>query len=67
MPEEDGYELMRQLRSQGKQIPAIALTAYARDSDRNAAIAAGFQQHVSKPIALEKLVTLVADLVSKKQ
>jgi signal transduction histidine kinase len=67
MPEEDGYELMRQLRSQGKQIPAIALTAYARDSDRNAAIAAGFQQHVSKPIAPEELVTLVADLVSKKQ
>ena len=66
MPEEDGYQLMRQLRSQGKQMPAIALTAYARDSDVQTAIAAGFQHHLSKPIEPDALIALVAELVGRK-
>lgn len=66
MPEEDGYQLMRQLRSQGKQMPAIALTAYARDSDVQIAIAAGFQHHLSKPIEPDALIALVAQLVGRK-
>jgi len=64
MPEEDGYDLIQQLRDWGKQMPAIALTAYARDSDRTAAIAAGFQQHLSKPVEPEELAAVVADLVA---
>jgi len=67
MPEEDGYDLIQQLRDWGKQMPAIALTAYARDSDRTAAIAAGFQQHLSKPVEPEELAAVVADLVGSKQ
>jgi CheY-like chemotaxis protein len=67
MPEEDGYALIQQLRERGKQMPAIALTAYARDSDRTAAIAAGFQQHLSKPVEPEELAAVVADLVGSKQ
>ena len=66
MPEEDGYQLMRQLRSQGKQMPAIALTAYARDSDVQTAIAAGFQHHLSKPIEPDALIALIAELVGRK-
>ena len=47
MPDQDGYELIRQLRSRGPErggnIPAVALTAYARAEDRVRALAAGFQ------------------------
>ena len=67
MPIEDGYGLIRQLRSlrpdQGCDIPAIALTAYARDEDRRQCLAAGFQQHLPKPVDPDKLVAIVARLV----
>ncbi|HEY9813136.1 MAG TPA: response regulator, partial [Candidatus Sericytochromatia bacterium] len=65
MPEVDGYELIDQVRSlegDNQQIPAIALTAYAREEDRNHAIAAGFQNHVPKPVDLNELVKVVASL-----
>ncbi|MEH2114201.1 AAA family ATPase [Nostoc sp.] len=66
MPEMDGYMLMRQIRSlepeQGKRIPAIALTAYAGEIDQKQAIAAGFQQHISKPVDPEELVKAIASL-----
>ncbi len=69
MPEEDGYSLIRQVRSldldKGGKIPAIALTAYARSEDRIKAIAAGFQLHISKPVEPAELVTVVASLVAK--
>ncbi|WP_414513355.1 AAA family ATPase [Nostoc sp. PCC 9305] len=67
MPEMDGYMLMRQIRSlepeQGGTIPAIALTAYAGEIDRQQAIAVGFQQHISKPVDPEELVRAIASLV----
>ncbi|MBN3942602.1 AAA family ATPase [Nostoc sp. NMS9] len=67
MPEMDGYMLMRQIRSlepeQGGTIPAIALTAYAGEMDRQQAIAVGFQQHISKPVDPEELVKAIASLV----
>ncbi|MEH1818910.1 MAG: AAA family ATPase [Nostoc sp.] len=67
MPEMDGYMLMRQIRSlepeQGGTIPAIALTAYAGEIDQQQAIAAGFQQHISKPVDPEELVKAIASLV----
>lgn len=54
MPGKDGYEFIRELRSreaaEGGQIPAIALTAFARSEDRTLAIVAGYQIHVTKPI-----------------
>ncbi|MBD1926070.1 PAS domain S-box protein [Trichocoleus sp. FACHB-90] len=66
MPVMDGYMLMRQIRAlpEGKQIPAIALTAYAGEVDRQQAEAAGFQRHVAKPIDPEVVVAMVVELVS---
>ena len=64
MPGEDGYSLIKRIRSlgvdRGGDIPAIALTAYARVDDRVKAIAAGFQMHIAKPVEPVELVTLVA-------
>lgn len=69
MPGENGYALIRKIRTldvqQGGQIPAIALTAYARAEDRDNAIAAGFQQHISKPINPVELAVVVANLVGR--
>ncbi|NJR72624.1 MAG: response regulator [Scytonema sp. CRU_2_7] len=68
MPEEDGYSLIRQMRAlptQEGHIPAIALTAYATEKDRQAAIAAGFQRHLSKPVMPDQLVTVVAELMQE--
>jgi CheY-like chemotaxis protein len=61
MPEEDGYSLMRRLRSRG--LPALALTAYARPEDRQKALAAGFHEHAAKPIDPNLLIDLVASLL----
>jgi PAS domain S-box-containing protein len=69
MPDGDGYSLIRQVRTlasaEGGQIPAIALTAYARAEERVQAIEAGFQIHVPKPVVPEELITLVASLVAR--
>ncbi|MBC7969586.1 MAG: PAS domain S-box protein, partial [Verrucomicrobia bacterium] len=64
MPEMDGYMLLRQIRTleQGRQIPAIALTAYAGEFDRQQAIEAGFQQHIPKPVESEKLISTIRTL-----
>ncbi|HEV7299627.1 MAG TPA: ATP-binding protein [Tepidisphaeraceae bacterium] len=63
MPEQDGYDLIRQIRSRGDgkgwNIPAIALTAYARSEDRVRAVSAGFTMHVTKPIGPVELATMV--------
>ncbi|MEH2058000.1 MAG: response regulator [Nostoc sp.] len=67
MSEQDGYTLIRKLRSlepeKGGRIPAIALTAYTREEDRLEALAAGFQQHLSKPIDPNKLIAAVANVL----
>ena len=64
MPQEDGYGLIRKLRKlrsrRAKQIPALALTAYATDEDRTLALSAGFQMHLPKPIEPENLVSSIA-------
>ena len=69
MAGEDGYSLMRSIRakagSSGK-VPAIALTAYARDEDRASALAAGFHIHMPKPIDPSALVSSVTQLVHRK-
>ena len=44
------------------QIPAVALTAYARAEDRIRALSAGFQMHVPKPVEPTELVTVIASL-----
>ncbi|MEH1797432.1 ATP-binding protein [Nostoc sp.] len=71
MPDEDGYSLIRQVRSQealsGEKIPAVALTAFARDEERKLSLEAGFQVHLSKPIEPDKLVKVLANLVKGNQ
>lgn len=68
MPGEDGYELIRQLRSRershGRRLPAVALTAYARTEDRERALLAGYQEHLAKPVEPARLSAVVADLVA---
>ncbi|HEY9614141.1 PAS domain S-box protein [Allocoleopsis sp.] len=67
MPEEDGFMLIRRIRAlpphQGGQIPAAALTAYAREGDRLQALAAGFQMHIPKPIEPMQLLTVIMRLL----
>jgi PAS domain S-box-containing protein len=69
MPNIDGYELVRQVRqlegNQNQQIPAVALTAYARVQDRMRAILAGFSTHIAKPVEANELVTIVASLAGR--
>ena len=62
MPEENGYSLIQWLRTAGIATPAIALTALARREDADAAHAAGFQLHISKPIDAANLIDAVARL-----
>jgi PAS domain S-box-containing protein len=69
MPNEDGYSLIRRVRvleaGQDRRIPAIALTAHARASDRLKALSAGYQLHMSKPVEPAELVVAIANLVGK--
>ena len=65
MPGEDGYSLVRRLRatsSRTARIPAAALTAHAREEDRQVALRAGFQTHLAKPIDARSLVAAIAAL-----
>jgi CheY-like chemotaxis protein len=53
---------MRKLRAvNGATIPAIALTAYAQESDRRRALAAGFQAHLAKPVQPARLLQALAN------
>ncbi len=69
MPDEDGYALIRKVRGlpggQGGNVPAIALTAYARTEDRLQALRAGYQMHVTKPVELTELAAVVASLAKR--
>jgi CheY-like chemotaxis protein len=70
MPGEDGYDFIRRLRElppeKGGNLPAAALTAYARSEDRRRSLAAGFQLHAAKPIEPAELVTIVANLAGRR-
>jgi PAS domain S-box-containing protein len=69
MPGEDGYNFIRRVRQlpsdAGGDIPALALTAYARSEDRLKALRAGFQMHLTKPVEPAELITVVAVLAGK--
>jgi CheY-like chemotaxis protein len=63
MPDEDGYGLIRKIRALDNElqsIPAVAITAYAKEEDRNRALASGFQAYLAKPVELKELVSVIA-------
>ncbi|PTR16203.1 PAS/PAC sensor hybrid histidine kinase [Nitrosospira sp. Nsp2] len=66
MPEKDGYQLIREIRNlgatRGGNIPAIALTAFARPEDRIKAMIAGFQTHLPKPVEAHELIATIRTL-----
>jgi CheY-like chemotaxis protein len=69
MPDQDGYELVRKLRSlpveKGGATPAIALTGYASRKDRERALSSGYQQHIAKPIEQSDLIAAIAALIGR--
>lgn len=70
MPDVDGYSLMRRIRvlddARKSEVPAVALTAYARLEDRTEAIRAGFQNHLSKPVESAELLAVVHSLANPR-
>ncbi len=65
MPGMDGYSLIKTVRERGlgaAELPAIALTAFARSEDRTRALLAGFQSHISKPVEPAELIATVVSL-----
>ena len=68
MPEHDGYEFITRVRAMpgnAGRVPAIALTALARDEDRKRTLLAGYQVHISKPVDPAELVTVIATLAGR--
>jgi CheY-like chemotaxis protein len=69
MPEMDGYELIRRIRASAdpaiRDIPAAALTAFARSEDRTKVLQSGFEMHLAKPVDPGELVASVATLVRR--
>ena len=70
MPGEDGHAFLRRVRAADsastRHVPALALTAFAHAEDRHKALAAGFQEHVAKPIDPADLVDAVAALTGRR-
>lgn len=69
MPSKDGFALVRELRASGPTIaslPAIALTAFARETDRERSVAAGYDAHLSKPVGANVLVETVRQVLRAK-
>ena len=66
MPGRDGYDLIREIRAlprdRGGDVPAAALTAYARGEDRRQLLQAGYSVHLPKPIDPEELIAVVVSL-----
>ena len=64
MPDEDGYGLIEKVRllenGAAQTIPAVAITAYAKEEDRERALSAGFQIYLAKPVELTELISVVA-------
>ncbi|HEY8550642.1 MAG TPA: PAS domain S-box protein [Vicinamibacterales bacterium] len=71
MPEMDGCELIRQIRSAAnpriRDVPAAALTAFVRSEDRTRALRSGFEMHLAKPVDPMELVASVATLVRRSR
>jgi signal transduction histidine kinase len=70
VPGEDGYSLIRKVRARGPglggDLPAAALTAYARAEDRQRALDAGYQTHLAKPVDPAELIAAVGRLAGRR-
>ena len=68
LPDEDGYTLLRRIRAIPTlgTLPAVALTAYARASDRERALAAGFLDYVIKPVDPQELVKVIVSVIEAR-
>jgi signal transduction histidine kinase/PAS domain-containing protein/ActR/RegA family two-component response regulator len=70
MPGMDGFELIQQIRSSRhsdiRDLPAVALTAYARSEDRMRALHHGYQMHLAKPISPAELVAAIRSVASRR-
>lgn len=67
LPEIDGYEVARQLRAEfGTALHLVALTGYGQDADIHKAHEAGFDQHLTKPVDCDYLVSLIRDARRKR-
>ena len=69
MPDWDGFDLIRAVRDlpsdRGGEIPAIAISAFARSEDRRRAMIAGYQTHLAKPVEPSELIAVVASLTGR--
>jgi signal transduction histidine kinase/ActR/RegA family two-component response regulator len=68
MPDQDGFDLIRQVRDHGldaRALPAVALTAFVQKDDARLALLAGFQVHVSKPVDPHDLTSVIARLTGR--
>ena len=68
MPDQDGYDLIREVRRRGHDaevLPAVALSAYAHKDDAHEATLAGFQVHIPKPVSIADLTAAIANLTGR--
>ena len=69
MPDEDGYSLIRRIRALKRpgaaEVPAVAVTSFAREEDRRRALQAGFHLHMAKPVDARSLVAVIKDLAGR--
>lgn len=70
MPDIDGFQLLARVQAlgpgRGGNIPAVALTAFARSEDRLKALEAGFRAHIPKPVEPSELIATVASMVAPR-
>lgn len=69
MPGINGYQFMENIRElspeRGGKIPAVALTAYARNEDKQKALRSGYQMHVAKPVEINSLVSTITTVINQ--
>lgn len=70
MPVMDGYEATHEIRNSEKEdaksIPIIAMTANAFEEDKRDAIAAGMNGHIAKPIQVDKLLSILSEIIREQ-